>query len=149
LPFSSLRLVAEELVNSSGLVTVPDFLLNAALQMVRSEIQTRAQFDIEDLVPVKRAHLAMSPGLFAVAGDDDFVLPHHTQKLFNAWGGERKLVTFAGGHNGGRPMWFLLSHCSVLARHPRPGMEQTNKGLASHPLHQSRHSAATCLRTGR
>merc|ERR1712232_99773 len=86
-PFSSLRLVAEELVNS-GMVTVPEFLLNAALQMVRSEIQERAHFDIEELLPVKKAPHARSPALFAVASDDDFVLPHHTKKLHDAWGGE-------------------------------------------------------------
>eukprot|EP00927_Polykrikos_kofoidii_P015193 TRINITY_DN16740_c0_g1_i1.p1 TRINITY_DN16740_c0_g1~~TRINITY_DN16740_c0_g1_i1.p1 ORF type:complete len:531 (-),score=80.28 TRINITY_DN16740_c0_g1_i1:456-2048(-) len=106
-PFSSLRLVAEELVNS-GMVTVPDFLLSAALQMVRSEIQSRANFDIEQLVPAKSACLARSPVLFGHASDDDFVGPHHTLKLHNAWGGsERKMVTFTGGHNGPRPPWFV------------------------------------------
>jgi len=104
--FSSLRMVCEELVNGV-IVTVPDFLLKMALDMVRGEIQTRAGFDIEELNPVRYSACAKCPALFAVARDDDFILPHHTQKLHNVWGGPKRLVTFGGGHNGARPHWFL------------------------------------------
>mmetsp|Transcript_55280 Transcript_55280/g.131832 ORF Transcript_55280/g.131832 Transcript_55280/m.131832 type:complete len:534 (+) Transcript_55280:100-1701(+) len=115
-PFSSLRVVAEELVNS-GIVSVPDFLLNMALQNVREEIQKRANFDIEELVPLKKAPLARAPAIFAVAKDDDFVLPHHTERLYKVWGcspQDKKLVTFGGGHNGPRPQWFLDEAATFL-----------------------------------
>mmetsp|Transcript_21313 Transcript_21313/g.38963 ORF Transcript_21313/g.38963 Transcript_21313/m.38963 type:complete len:525 (+) Transcript_21313:112-1686(+) len=127
-PFSSLRLVAEELVNS-GIVSVPDFLLNMALQNVREEIQKRANFDIEELVPLRKAPLARSPAIFAVAKDDDFVLPHHTERLYQAWGSapqDKKLVTFAGGHNGPRPQWFLDEAATFL--------ETRLRALADDPL---------------
>lgn len=114
-PFSSLRLVAEELVNS-GVVSVPTFLVDMALSKVRGEIQKRAGFDIEELRPIQRAPLARAPVLFGVARDDDFVRPHHTEKLYEAWGGkERKLIVFNGGHNGARPQWFMEQAAQFLA----------------------------------
>eukprot|EP00435_Cladocopium_sp_Y103_P015320 s4862_g3.t1 len=44
-PFSSLPLVAQELVNSQ--IPVPEFMMNMALSRVRREILERANFDIE------------------------------------------------------------------------------------------------------
>lgn len=128
-PFSSLRVVAEELVHSNSGGAVPDFLLNAALQMVRGEIKTRAQFDIEELSPVRRAPQARAPALFATASDDDFVLPHHTRKLHEVWGEEtvpaptKKLVEFLGGHNGCRPQSFLDEAADFLQKHLRTAAE--------------------------
>lgn len=113
-PFSSLPVVVQELANSQS-IKVPDFLLKKALQAVREEILTRAKFDIQELVPLRKAHNARSPVFFAVAEDDDFVLPHHTYDLHRVWGGnERKLRTFTGGHNGARPKSFLEEAANFL-----------------------------------
>lgn len=113
-PFSSLPLVAQELVNSQ--IPVPEFMMNMALSRVRREILERANFDIEDLQPIRSAPLARSPALFATAEDDEFILPHHTYDIHRAWGSEvRKLVTFDGGHNGVRPKWFLEEGADFLA----------------------------------
>jgi len=112
-PFSNLSLVAQELVNSQ--IALPDFLVTMALNHVRSEIQARASFDIEELRPLRSAPRARSPAVFGVATDDDFVLPHHTYDLHQAWGAEAKLLTFNGGHNGSRPKWFLEQAADFLA----------------------------------
>merc|ERR1719401_1075561 len=87
---------------------VPEFLLNMAMQRVREEIKQRAHFDIEDHHPLDHARAARIPALFAVARDDDFVLPHHTFDLHKAWGSaDRKLVTVCGGHDSRRPLKFM------------------------------------------
>lgn len=105
-PFSNLPAVAQELVLSQ--TSIPQFVLNKALQIVRKEVKTRANFDIEDLLPIRRAPHCRSPALFAVGKDDTFILPHHTYDLYSVWGGnERKVVTFSGGHNTRRPDWFI------------------------------------------
>lgn len=114
-PFSSLRLVAEELVNS-GFVTVPQILLNVAMSRVRAEVQERAGFDLEELMPIRRAPFARMPVLFGVAKDDTFVLPHHTEELYNVWGAaDRQLMFFEGGHNGVRPQSFMERASKFLA----------------------------------
>jgi len=111
--FGDLKEVAEELVNR-GRFKVPQFLVNMAFEMVRSEVITRAAFDPVDLVPINCAPKARCPAMFGVAADDSFVLPHHTQDLHNSWAGERLLRVFDGGHNGVRPSWFLEEAADFL-----------------------------------
>eukprot|EP00927_Polykrikos_kofoidii_P073782 TRINITY_DN69805_c0_g1_i1.p1 TRINITY_DN69805_c0_g1~~TRINITY_DN69805_c0_g1_i1.p1 ORF type:complete len:479 (-),score=55.32 TRINITY_DN69805_c0_g1_i1:66-1502(-) len=115
-PFSSLPQVAQELVNR-GSIPVPRFLVGLALQVVRREVQSRADFDIEELVPVRKVPHAVSPALFATAVDDDFILPHHTEDLHKAWGGEERVfMTFDGGHGGQRPSWFYETAATFLEK---------------------------------
>lgn len=111
--FRDLRTVAEELVNR-GRFPVPQFLVSWALEMIRTEVTTRAAFDPLELMPIKCAPNAVCPAFFGVASDDTFVLPHHTQDLHNAWAGERVLRVFDGGHNGVRPTWFLEEAADFL-----------------------------------
>lgn len=102
-PFGSLRQVAEELV-CGGSVPIPTFLLGMALGVVGSEVRSRADFELTELCPARKARFAVAPALFGVASDDNFVLPHHTQDIYDAWGGtDKSIITFTGGHNGQRP----------------------------------------------
>mmetsp|Transcript_22959 Transcript_22959/g.53713 ORF Transcript_22959/g.53713 Transcript_22959/m.53713 type:complete len:492 (-) Transcript_22959:61-1536(-) len=128
--FGALRTVAEELV-SRGRITVPQFILNMAMELIRNEVRTRADFDPDDLVPMKAAARAECPALFAVAYDDSFVLPHHTQDLHNAWSGERSLRVFDGGHNGVRPTWFLQEAADFLVDRLYPDSSGGRRGVSS------------------
>lgn len=116
--FRDLKTVAEELV-TRGRFPVPHFLLSWALEMVRSEVSTRAGFDPLELMPINSASQAVCPALFGVAADDTFVMPHHTQDLHDAWAGERTLRVFNGGHNGVRPTWFLEEAAEFLVERMR------------------------------
>lgn len=42
-----------------------------------------------------------SPWHAAHGRDDTFVHPHHSERLFQAYGGDKNLVTFDGEHNSG------------------------------------------------
>lgn len=145
-PFSSLPLVAQELVNSQ--IPVPEFMMNMALSRVRREILERANFDIEDLQPIRSAPLARSPALFATAEDDEFILPHHTYDIHRAWGSEiRKLVTFDGGHNGVRPKWFLEEGADFLALRLKdslctPPLQKSQEEILSPPTRSPAKKAA-------
>jgi len=113
-PFSSLRKVAEELVANKR-INMPGFLTEFALHLVRGEVQSRAGFDIDTLSPIKVAPKVLVPALFAVASEDTFVLPHHTEELCKAWGGsERTVMQVAGSHNSSRPQWFLDAAAAFL-----------------------------------
>jgi len=126
--FRDLKAVAEELVNR-GRFPVPAFLLSWALEMIRSEVSSRAAFDPLELKPIKCAPLATCPAFFGVASDDTFVLPHHTEDLHNAWGGERVLRVFDGGHNGVRPTWFLEEAADFLVDRMRGRGEVSNPSV--------------------
>lgn len=114
-PFSDLKKVAEELVDR-GRFRVPGFLLSMALELIRSEVQSRAHFDLLKCMPVEQAHQATCPALFAHAYDDNFVLPHHTRDIYEIWGGRAEFVDFDGGHNGERPAWFMKKACEFLQK---------------------------------
>jgi len=113
-PFSSLSLVAKELVQS--FCRVPNVLLNAGLNTLRSEVLSKADFDLHDLEPAEFAKKATCPALLAFAEDDTFVQPHHTRSVYDAWAGEKMLFTFTGGHNAPRPEWFLQEAARFLAQ---------------------------------
>merc|ERR1719506_2868764 len=113
-PFTDLRMAILEYIQTSS-VRLPSFAIDGVIQLARSEVKSRAGFDIFDVAAIKYAEKATCPALFAVAADDNFVLPHHTQELHNKWGGQRQLRFFEGGHNGRRPKWFLDEAAIYLA----------------------------------
>ena len=49
------------------------------------------------------------PALFATGEQDDFIKPHHTQSLHDAYAGDKNLIKFEGDHNSSRPEFFLNS----------------------------------------
>lgn len=48
---------------------------------------------------MKKAYI---PALFIAAKDDDFILPHHTDKLHEAYSGEKQKLLVEGDHNSRR-----------------------------------------------
>merc|ERR1711957_654016 len=102
-PFSSLRDLASELAQSDYLsVKVPNWLLSGALAMCRLRIKSLCNFDIDMLAPEKHVSASFIPALFIAAQGDDFIAPHHTQKLFEAYNGDKELELVEGDHNSRR-----------------------------------------------
>jgi len=105
-PFTGLRLVVEELLTSR--LNIPNFILNLGIEAVRKEVQNRAHFDINEVVPLNAAPLAQCPAFFGASLDDVLVRAHHSQDLYEAWGfHEIEIRNFEGGHNDRRPTWFM------------------------------------------
>ena len=107
-PFSSLRTLAKELVESAQL-NVPKFAVGLGLRMVRSSVKTRANFDINVLEPITNASKCFVPALFAAAEGDFFIRPKHAEEIFHAYAGDKNIVKFPGDHNSRRPDFFLDS----------------------------------------
>jgi len=122
-PFGDFRTVAEELVGK-GMIPCPRYLLNVGFDLIRNEVLERANFDPNELRPLRSAPKARCPAFFGVAQDDHFVLPHHTQDLHDAWAVESVLRVFDGGHNGLRPSWFLEEAATFL-------LDRLNEGVSS------------------
>jgi PhoPQ-activated pathogenicity-related protein len=60
------------------------------------------------LNPLENVKKAFIPAFFIVGNEDDFVIPEHTKKLYDAYAGEKKLkiITDKGqGHNSTRPKY--------------------------------------------
>ncbi len=51
---------------------------------------------------MKNVTKAFIPALFIAAKDDDFILPHHTDKLHEKYSGEKQKILAEGDHNSKR-----------------------------------------------
>lgn len=103
-PFSNLTNLAKELAKSH--TKLPDFLVKTAFWSVKKTIKSKASFDVDKLTPIDHVKECYIPALFIAAEGDDFVKPHHTDKLYEAYAGDKNLVKVDGDHNSPRPGFF-------------------------------------------
>jgi hypothetical protein len=103
-PFSSLKLLVEELVKDK--VSLPNFIVNQALKLVKSTVSKKANFKLDDIEPIDFAKRCYIPSLFVAAKDDNFVKPHHAKYLNDVYPGDKNLISIDGDHNSMRPRFF-------------------------------------------
>ncbi|CAK9028615.1 Uncharacterized protein YqkD [Durusdinium trenchii] len=104
-PFCNLRQLAGELAQSEYLsMKVPSWLLSGALALGRMRIKLLCNFDIDELSPIEHVGNSFIPALFVHGVEDDFIAPHHSQKLYEAYTGDKELEMVAGDHNTQRDM---------------------------------------------
>ena len=96
-PFSSLRAVAEELAKRFS--SIPSFLTGFGLMFIRKSIKSRAKFNIDDLKPIDHVDKSFIPAMFVHAEGDEFILPHHSKKLFDKYAGDKEYRLVKGNHN--------------------------------------------------
>jgi len=106
-PFASLPLLCEELVEkarSQGLV-VPGVVVSVAIAIIARSVRNRAYFDIHEISPIDHTPTLPVPALFVCGADDDFIPPHHSERLIEAYkqGVRTNLFMVPGGHNDPRP----------------------------------------------
>lgn len=67
-------------------------------------------FNIEHLDPignhVKKAYI---PAYFIHGEDDDFIMPHHSQQLYDAYGGPDKRIKIVPGYHSSHPETTILT----------------------------------------
>ncbi|KAL0388676.1 UNVERIFIED_CONTAM: hypothetical protein Sradi_2749400 [Sesamum radiatum] len=90
-PFSDLVDLMMELVDSYK-VPLPKFTVKFAIHYMRRAIQKKAKFDILDLNTIKVAKSCFVPVLFGHGIDDDFIQPHHSDNIFDAYVGRWSTV---------------------------------------------------------
>jgi pimeloyl-ACP methyl ester carboxylesterase len=108
-PFTSLRDLAEELVDVFIGIRLPKWMISIAMNFIRSTIKSKARFDINELTPFSHCENSFIPALFVAAKSDTFIHPSHAKKLYGAYSGDKNLVLVDGDHNSARPKFFLDS----------------------------------------
>jgi len=102
-PFCNLRQLVGELAQSDYLsFKVPTWMLAVAIAFVRLRIMSLCGFDIDKLSPENHVGASFIPALFIGAHNDDFIAPHHTQKLYEAYTGDKELEMVDGDHDSAR-----------------------------------------------
>jgi hypothetical protein len=113
-PFSSLHELIHEMVWSIQ-SWVPKSLIGVGVGVVGRTIQSRAGFDIELNRPIQYAPKCRAPIIMAHAIDDTFIRLHHSQLLFEAYGGDiKRLVILDGDHNSARDEEFYEEAAEFL-----------------------------------
>lgn len=107
-PFSDLVDLMMELVDTYK-IRLPKFTVKFAIQFMRRAILKKAKFDIVELNTVKVAKSCFVPVLFGHAIDDDFIQPHHSDRIFDAYVGDKNIIKFEGDHNSPRPQFYFDS----------------------------------------
>uniref|UniRef100_A0A5B7BHQ8 AB hydrolase-1 domain-containing protein n=1 Tax=Davidia involucrata TaxID=16924 RepID=A0A5B7BHQ8_DAVIN len=107
-PFSDLVDLMMELVDTYK-IRLPKFTVKFAIQYMRRAILKKAKFDIMDLNTIKVAKTCFVPVLLGHAIDDDFIQPHHSDRIFDAYVGDKNIIKFEGDHNSPRPQFYFDS----------------------------------------
>ncbi|XP_060217734.1 uncharacterized protein LOC132645018 isoform X3 [Lycium barbarum] len=107
-PFSDLVDLMMELVDTYK-IRLPKFTVKFAIQYMRRTVQKKAKFDITELNTIKVAKSCFVPVLLGHAVDDDFIQPHHSDRVFDAYMGDKNIIKFDGDHNSPRPQFYFDS----------------------------------------
>ncbi|XP_076898813.1 uncharacterized protein LOC143552484 isoform X2 [Bidens hawaiensis] len=107
-PFSDLVDLMMELVDTYK-IRLPKFTVKFAIQYMRRAILKKAKFDIVELNTIKAAKSSFVPALFGHADDDDFIRPHHSDRIYEAYMGDKNIIKFEGDHNSPRPQFYFDS----------------------------------------
>lgn len=107
-PFSNLVDLMMELVDTYK-YPLPKFTVKLAIQHMRRLIKKKANFDIMDLDAIQPAKCCFVPALLGHATDDDFIQPHHSDRIFDAYAGDKNIIKFDGDHNSPRPQFYFDS----------------------------------------
>ncbi|XP_019230217.1 PREDICTED: uncharacterized protein LOC109211170 [Nicotiana attenuata] len=107
-PFSDLVDLMMELVDTYK-IRLPKFTVKFAIQYMRRAVLKKAKFDITELNTIKVAKSCFVPVLLGHAVDDDFIQPHHSDRVFEAYMGDKNIIKFEGDHNSPRPQFYFDS----------------------------------------
>jgi pimeloyl-ACP methyl ester carboxylesterase len=113
--FADLVMLAEEMVEKGrqqGLFA-PTFLVKIAIKFVRSSVLKSAGFDIKALSPIEHVDKCFIPALFVAGENDNFVMPTHSKKLHDKYGGDKNFIIVEGDHNTPRPR-YLFDAASIF-----------------------------------
>jgi acetyl esterase/lipase len=116
--FADLQMLAEEMVEKGrqhGLFA-PSMIVKIAIRFIRSSVMKTAGFDIKTLSPIEHADKCYIPALFIAAEGDAFVPPHHSQKIYAKYVGDKNIIIVEGDHNSSRPR-YCLDSVSIFLRH--------------------------------
>lgn len=100
-PFADFDRLARELCLKQ--VKLPNFVISAALSIVKGTIKKKNGLDISKLRPIDSAPKTGIPAIFIHALKDELININHSIELSEQYNGPKSLNSCKGGHNSIRP----------------------------------------------
>ena len=100
-PFYSLKILIDEI--SKEKISLPKFIVNQIIDMIKITVKEKANFNIDDVEPCNFAKQCFVPAFFCHGKNDSFVNIHHSKDLYKIYPGEKKAMSVDGDHNSSRP----------------------------------------------
>ncbi|XP_049406094.1 uncharacterized protein LOC125869670 isoform X3 [Solanum stenotomum] len=122
-PFSDLVDLMTELVDTYK-IRLPKFTVKFAIQYMRRAVLKKAKFDIAELNTIKVAKSCFVPVLLGHGVEDDFIQPHHSDRVFDAYMGDKNIIKFEGDHNSPRPQFYFDSISIFFNNVLQPPMDE-------------------------
>lgn len=131
-PFSDLVDLMTELVDTYK-IRLPKFTVKFAIQYMRRAVLKKAKFDIAELNTIKVAKSCFVPVLLGHGVDDDFIQPHHSDRVFDAYMGDKNIIKFEGDHNSPRPQFYFDSISIFFNNVLQPPMDEAGAAFFDMP----------------
>lgn len=132
-PFVSLKKTSCELFSS--LKIFPESFFKSMFKYTRKIIQATANFDIEEVTPVKYVSQCRMPAVFLHGRFDKLVSFSQGKELYDRYCGDKYLLELGGGHNSPRPPVIIERVLDIILdvlHNPEEVLDdgmQTNRGV--------------------
>lgn len=77
---------------------IPGLVLSAALKIMDGTVKQKGKFSLYDIDPFKKVPLLSIPAFFIVGIEDEIIPYEHTSDLFEAYGGDDKIIKMVNGY---------------------------------------------------
>ena len=113
--FMSFKLLVKEIAKNKA--SIPGFIASGAFSVLRKTIKKKANFDLNNIKPIKVVEKIKIPSLFGHGSKDTLIPCEHTKELHKKYGGLKQIIIFEGDHNSPRPVNFVLMIREFLKKH--------------------------------
>lgn len=120
--FCDLVQLAEEMVDRAREqgIGVPNVVVSVALAAIGWSVQAKAKFDIREISPIQHAPQIDIPALVVCGQQDDFIKPHHSERICEQYKGSKNLLLVPGDHNDLRPPIMFEAATQFLSKYLLP-----------------------------
>lgn len=114
-PFSNLQRLALEIAEKK--ISIPSFLVKAALMFVRRSIEQKADFKFDELDLTTCIHKLSTPVMILASKEDELISYRHSEEIFHGYAGKDKQLEYVeGSHNEYRSQELMTKLAAFVIR---------------------------------
>ncbi len=84
-PFKNMNKLANEIAKQK--TNMPSLILKGAIALIKSTIQKKVKFSLDDIDVMPKIEKSVMPALFITSKEDTLISPNHSEKIFEKYRG--------------------------------------------------------------